>query len=106
SPPSLSWRCHTIQGAKLMPLAIIETTISDSTIRMRLADNADPSAATEWVEFVVPLAPLTLPTVGGQDVPLGPAEDRRLATIRLAALRYVRDAIGAETQRLARPPGP
>jgi hypothetical protein len=86
-----------------MALHHVETTISETAIRMRLANNGDPLAATEWFEFSLPLtAPLTLPNnSGGAEIPIGPLHTRQLASIQLAALRYVRDAIGEETQRLA-----
>jgi hypothetical protein len=82
-----------------MPMTIVETTISGLTVKIRLADNTDPAAATEWVELAVLLAPLTLPSSGG-DLPLGEPNTRRLAAIQLAALRRARDVIGTETQRL------
>lgn len=80
----------------------VETTISGATIRMRLANHADPMKATEWVEFCVPAdRKLSIPNSFGQDNPLGALATRQLASIQLAVLRYVRDAIGEETQRLA-----
>jgi hypothetical protein len=79
----------------------IETTISDTAIRMRFADHADPAQAKEWFAFEVPIgSKLTLPSHSG-DIPLGELPTRLLASIQLAALRYVRDLIGEETQRLA-----
>ncbi len=84
----------------------VETTISGATIRMRLANHADPLKATEWVELCVPTdGKLSLPNAYGQDNPLGDLHTRRLASIQLAVLRHVRDAIGEETQRLASLPG-
>jgi hypothetical protein len=83
-----------------MPLQHVETTILGTSIRMRYANNADPAQATEWFAFEVPIDPgLTLPTAGGE-IPLGEIRTRFLASIELAALRRVRDAIGDETQRL------
>jgi hypothetical protein len=67
---------------------------------MRYADNSDPTKAKEWFEFVVPIAPLSLPAANGE-ISLGDHHTRLFASIQLAALRYVRDAIGDETQRLA-----
>jgi hypothetical protein len=83
-----------------MAMKLIETAVLETTVRMRYSDNADPEKAKEWFEFEAPIAPLTLPT-GSGEVPLGKLHSRYLASIQLAALRYVRDAIGAETQRLA-----
>lgn len=79
----------------------IETTISAATIRMRYANDPDPVRATEWFAFEVPVGSLKLPVEGGPEPALGDPESRHLAAIRLAALRYVRDAIGDETRRLA-----
>jgi hypothetical protein len=67
------------------------------TIRMRFADNADPTRATQWIDFQLPPTILKAP---GQNEPLGDPETRYVAEIRLAALRHVRDVIGDETQRL------
>ena len=82
-----------------MALKLIETTILPTVVRMRYADQPDPASAVEWFEFQVPLAPLTAPIGPGE--PLGDPELRNVAEVRLAALRYVRDVISAETQRLS-----
>jgi hypothetical protein len=76
-------------------LSLIETTIAEKTVRVRLADNADPHV--EWVEFqVIPgdfvLADRSL-SQGADRMPLG--------AIRLAALRRAQTAIGAEIERLS-----
>ncbi|MGA8689318.1 MAG: hypothetical protein WB662_05230 [Methyloceanibacter sp.] len=83
-----------------MAMKHIQTTIGETTIHIRYASDPDAAKATEWLEFQVPIEPLTVPAAGG-DFPLGDLQLRHLATIRLAALRYVRDAIGEETQRLS-----
>jgi hypothetical protein len=85
-------------------MKLIETKILGTTIRMRYADNADPLKATQWLDFQVPLADLSLPAVD-TEYPLGDPEKRYLGSIRQAALRYVRNVIAAETQRLASLPG-
>ena len=85
-----------------MPLTTIETMIAGNTIRMRLVD--DPAAETPalWIAFAAPLDKLTLASLGGtSEHPLGPPDKQYFSSIQLAALRYVRDAIGVETQRLA-----
>jgi hypothetical protein len=89
---------HRSQGSAAMKL--IETTVLETTVRMRYADNADPAKAKEWFAFEVPIAPLSLPSHSG-DIALGDHHTRLFASVQLAALRYVRDAIGEETQRLA-----
>ena len=78
-------------------MKLIETTISETTVHMTIADDADPEKAAEWLEFEVPLAPLML----DQHNPLKDPATRHLAVTQRAALRYVRDLIGEETQRLS-----
>jgi hypothetical protein len=80
-------------------MKLIETTILETTVRMRYADNADPAKATQWVDFQVSLSDLRNPS--GQDLALGDPEVCFVAEVRRSALRHVRDVIGAETQRLA-----
>jgi hypothetical protein len=79
-------------------MKLIKTTVSETTVRMRFADQSDAAEATQWVDFQVPLGDLRSPK--GQEE-LGDPETRYLAEIRLVALRFVRDAIDAETRRLA-----
>ena len=74
------------------------TTVSEKTVRMRLANEADPTQADSWFEFEVPLELLAHPN-GRQ--PLGDPELQFHSEIRLAALRFVRDVIGEETRRLS-----
>ncbi|MFZ0733110.1 MAG: hypothetical protein WAM79_12350, partial [Candidatus Sulfotelmatobacter sp.] len=69
-----------------MAMKLIETTVLETTVRMRYADNADPAKAKEWFAFEVPLAPLTLPSAGG-DHPLGALHTRYFSSIQQAALR-------------------
>ena len=81
-------------------MELIETKISKTSVHMRYANNLDPAKATQWIDFQVPFDGLTLPAANG-DYPLGDPESRFLGSIQQAALRYVRDVIGAETQGLA-----
>jgi hypothetical protein len=78
----------------------IYTHISDSYVHMRFADNPDPAHAHTWIDFRVPIEELTLATASGEQ-PLGNPEKRYLGSIRLAALQYARDVLGAETQDLS-----
>jgi hypothetical protein len=78
------------------------TTISETTVRMRFANESDPEQADSWFEFEVPMELLKLPQQGGPERDLGDPDTEHLGAVRLGALRYVRDVIGAETQRLAR----
>ncbi|MBJ7542335.1 hypothetical protein [Rhodomicrobium udaipurense] len=78
-------------------MKLIETTITGTSVRMRYADHEDAAKATQWVDFQVPISELHLPS----ETALGDPEPRSLALVRLAALRYARDVIGSETQRLS-----
>ena len=79
-------------------MKLVETTISETAIRMRLADNADPAQAIEWIEFRAPLKPLMFDDQNR----LGDPESRYLLATHQAALHRVRDAINAEIQRLTK----
>ena len=78
-------------------MTLIETVVTETTVRMRYADNADASKAMNWIDFQVPIDKPTLPPERELDDP----ELQFLAEIRQAALRYARDVITSETQRLA-----
>lgn len=80
-----------------MALKHVETTVGETTIQMRYADHPDPAKATEWFDFQVKIADLRM--VSG--TPVKDLESHYLAVVRQVALRYVRDVIGEETQRLA-----
>jgi hypothetical protein len=77
---------------------LVETKIAESTVRMRYADYDDAIQATEWIDFQVKIADLVHPR--GRGDPLGDPDLQFLSEVRLAALRYARDTIGDETQRL------
>ncbi|MGH9548928.1 MAG: hypothetical protein ACRD3W_06110 [Terriglobales bacterium] len=78
-------------------MQLIETTVSLTTVRMQLANYADPEKATEWVEFEMPSEKLMK---ADGNTPLGDPVSNRLVTVQLSALQYVRDAIDEEIQRL------
>ena len=84
-----------------MALQLVETKILPDAIQLRYADDPDSAVASEWCEFRVRLAGLTHPLVQGQPRTLGDPDAQFLAEVRLAALRYMRDVIGEETQRLS-----
>lgn len=80
-------------------MKIVETTILENSIRMRLADQFDPTKATEWIELLVPMTALRHPR--DEKRPLGDPDTQMVAEVREAALRYARQTIVDETQRLA-----
>jgi len=41
-------------------MTLIETVVTETTVRMRYADNADASKAMNWIDFQVPIDKLTL----------------------------------------------
>jgi hypothetical protein len=80
-------------------MKLVETKISETTVHMRYADNPDSATATAWIDFQVPLTELKHPQ--NRQNQLGDPELQYLAEVRLAALRYARDVVGGETQRLS-----
>ena len=80
------------------PAKLVETSISESAIRLRYADHSDPAQATEWIDLQVKLAPLLDPSDKKQ--PLGPPERHFLGGVQLAALFQAQDAINTEIRRL------
>lgn len=79
-------------------LVITETKIEGHEISVRLADFADPEAATMFIECRVNSAHLKNP---GSEDEYGDPEDRALASLHQAVLRWIRDATKPEIQRLA-----
>jgi hypothetical protein len=81
-------------------MKLVETKISETAVHMRYADNPDLAKANQWIDFQVPLDALKFLDHGGERA-LGNIEERYLGVIRVAALRYAREIIAAETQRLS-----
>jgi hypothetical protein len=81
-------------------MKLVKTTILETTIQMSIADDGDPEKAIAWLDFEIPLEPLTVASPGGGPQALGDPGNKPLATIQEAALRYVRDAMNAEIRRL------
>ena len=79
-------------------MKLIETTVSETTVHLQLANDADLERATEWFEFKVPLEGLV---IDAEENPLGDPAKRRLATIQRAALHRVLVAVTVEIARLA-----
>jgi hypothetical protein len=83
-------------------MKLVETSITETAIYIRLADVADAEKA--WIDLQVPLDGLTVAkTTQGvtEEVSLGDPERRNLAVVPLAALRYAQKAIGDEIARLS-----
>lgn len=80
-------------------LPLVATNISAGSVRMRFADHPEPAQATEWLDFQVPLVELDDPSDPRRKI--GNVETQLIAELRLAALRYVREIVGDETQRLS-----
>jgi hypothetical protein len=72
-----------------MPMKIIETTVSKTTIRVRFSDGLDHPI--EWIDFQVKLA----------DLKLGETELQYLGELQKEALRCARATINVESERLA-----
>jgi hypothetical protein len=81
---------------------IVETTLTASAVRMRLANDADPAKADEWVDLVIPIDRLRR----GSGEPIRSSADLEsldLATIQAIALHHARDVVAAEMARLPNP---
>lgn len=76
----------------------VETKISETSIRLRYADNADPMKASEWMDFQFSIADLHRPNTGG--TALGHLENRFLEELIGAVLLHAKDAIDAEIRNL------
>lgn len=81
-------------------LTLIETTIAADSVRMRFANDAGPTKATERIDFRIPLDGLVVPVDKKEKPALGDPERQFLAEIRAAALFRVQNATAAEIQRL------
>ena len=81
-----------------MPMHIVETILRPLTAKLTIANNSDPELATERIDFAFPLSALKDPQSQRQ---LGQPDDHFVSEVRLAILRYARDAIGVEIQRLS-----
>jgi hypothetical protein len=79
-------------------MKLIETTISETTVRMRFADNPDPAQAKEALEFAVPLATLRLDEANL----LGDPTRRTLGATQRAALYRVQVALGEAEQAISK----
>lgn len=75
---------------------LIETTILEKSVRLRLADNFDPAKASEWIDIHVLISNLK----GETGKPLDDPQTMRLALVQRAALRYAQDTITDETRSL------
>ncbi len=81
-------------------MALIATTISDTTVHMRYADNPDPAKAEGWLDFQVPINALSFADENGEHA-LGNPNHRYLGTIRVAALRHARGLLDDEIRNLS-----
>ncbi len=77
-------------------MKLVETTVTETTIRLLLADNPDPALTASWIECQLPMASLKL----GSGTAIGDPNIRRLALVHQAALHEARNAITAEIRRL------
>jgi hypothetical protein len=65
-------------------MKLIETTITDKSVRMRYADNEDAAAASEWIDFQVPLAKLEHAEKTALGDPEMSTQNRRWRSLRIA----------------------
>jgi hypothetical protein len=77
-------------------MKLIETTVSEKTVRLRLADKAEPAEATEWLDVQMRHQDLKLPS--GTVVPRIRAQ--ALGALEIAALDHVLRIVQREIERL------
>ncbi|MFM9846482.1 MAG: hypothetical protein ACKVP3_04900 [Hyphomicrobiaceae bacterium] len=70
---------------------ILETVVTEKSVRITLADALDLGEATEWMTIHLPLSALHAET---------PLPSKRLVAIQGEALRHARDAITAKIDAL------
>ncbi len=80
-------------------MKLIETTLTARTARLKLASDAEADSP-HWIDIQVPISALKFSTDTGE-YDLGQPEKRYFGVIQVAALRYARDAISEEIQRLS-----
>ena len=80
-------------------MMFVETVVSEKTIRVRIADEDDPTVATEWIDLLVLVSKLASAT--NRDRKLEDLESRMLAELQVAALHRARDVIADEIRRLS-----
>ena len=76
---------------------IVETKISETSVRLRYADNADPAKATQWMDFQFPLGDL----LNSEKKPFADLQLEFLVEVQRGVLRQARDLVGAEMKRIA-----
>ena len=89
-------------------MKLIKTSMTDSTVWMRFADDDDPAKAKEWIDIQVSLSALKEPKKLGMfaqaDVdwglakapapgPLGKPSKQQVGVVQAAALRHVKSLI-------------
>jgi hypothetical protein len=80
-------------------MRLFETSVTATAVRMRYADHPDPTKATQWVDFQVPIEAQPANPAADPGRTVGP-ELQLFGEVRLAALRHARAVIGEETRRL------
>jgi hypothetical protein len=80
-------------------MQLVQTSFSEGFVHIRYANHADPARSTEWIDFQAPISELRDPQ--NRQMGLGNLDTLLIGEFRLAALRHAREALAAETQRLA-----
>jgi hypothetical protein len=75
-----------------MPVKLIQTTISETSISMRYADDADTAMAQEWIEFKVKISELR----SESGTPIFDTRSPPLGGLQRAALLRVREELSHE----------
>lgn len=80
-------------------MKLVETAITETSVRMRIADDADRLKAQSWIECQLQRSALKR----GSGTPAVGLDGWPLPTVRQVILENVRDAIDAEIARLRAP---
>lgn len=75
-------------------LKLVQTTFSETTIRLRYADDADPARAKQWLDFQFLIADLKHVS----ETPVRDPQALALGVLQAAALRRARDIASGEIQ--------
>ena len=97
-------------------MKLVKTSITDSTVWMRFADDNDPAKAKEWIDVQVPVSALKAPakklgmfaqadadwgfTKAPSPDPLGNPSRQTVGALQVTALRYVKGLIDQQIQAL------
>jgi hypothetical protein len=97
-------------------MKLVKTSVTDSTVWMRFADDDDPAKAKEWIDVQVPVNALKAPakklgmfaqadvdwgfTKAPSPGALGALSGQPVGVVQLAALKYAKELIDQQIKAL------